>query len=114
MKAKNKNYKGPDGIFAFLHVNLFDVFGAFYTQIFNTFYNENYIPETWKFSVITPLYKKQGSRTNFENYRPITKTFSISRIFETAIKTKLEECLIKNISNYQHGFLISDLRLQNY
>ena len=60
MNTKNKKYKGPDKIPASLYINLFDVFGAFNTQLLNIFDNKNYIPKCWKFSVITPLYKKNN------------------------------------------------------
>ena len=53
---------------------------------------------------ITPLFKNEGSRLNCENYRPISKTPALCRIFETAVRLKLEEVVSNKLSNFQHGF----------
>ena len=81
-KIKNKQYKGHDNIPTFLYINLFSVFGDFYTHLFNTFITENFIPKIWKYSVVTPLYKKSGLHCNFENYRPISKNCSFARFLK--------------------------------
>ena len=55
---------------------------------------------------IIPLFKK-GSRNKSENYRPLSLTSVICKVFERLIKDYLVDFLVKNklINPSQHGFL---------
>ena len=109
---KNKNYKGPDGIPASVYVNLFDVFGAFYTQMFNTFYNENYIRETWKFLVITPLYKN----SDLVQILKITDLYLKPPVFQgflkRPLKLNLKNMLLRIFPFVNMVLFLNDLRLK--
>jgi retron-type reverse transcriptase len=76
----------------------------FFTFLFNSIYKDCFIPESWKYIYITPLFKNQGSQLNCENFRPISKTQSLNRIFETAIKIKIDTVVLSKLSSKQHGF----------
>ena len=68
-------------------------------------FNSGQIPHFYKSQVITPIFKK-GSKMQPKNYRPISLTSNIIKIFERVIRAQLVEYLEHNnlISNNQHGF----------
>ena len=63
------------------------------------------VPEDWKLSNVSPIYKK-GNRNQAENYRPVSLTSVICKLFESIIGDTLvhhlEEKLL--IGSSQHGF----------
>ena len=63
------------------------------------------IPEDMKIQSITPIFKK-GDKSDHGNYRPISLTSHLKKIFERAIRKKLVCHLESNsiLSNKQHGF----------
>ena len=63
------------------------------------------IPPNLKEQFITPIYKK-GNKTDPANYRPISLTSHVIKIFERVIRSRLVEYLEDNnlISHTQHGF----------
>lgn len=62
-------------------------------------------PEELKVSLIRPIYK-QGSHTEYTNYRPIAILNSINKITEKVVVEQITNFLEKNsiLSNKQHGF----------
>jgi hypothetical protein len=74
-------------------------------HIINCSFEAGIFPECLKRSIIVPIYK-QGNRNDFTNYRPITISSNISKIFETAFLNRLQIHLnINNIINEnQFGF----------
>ena len=63
------------------------------------------IPTQFKQQFITPIFKK-GNKTDPANYRPVSLTSHVIKIFERVIRTQLVEFLENNklISAKQHGF----------
>lgn len=55
--------------------------------------------------IITPVHKK-GSKSKPQNYRPISLTSHIIKVFERIMRNKLVEYLESNnlLKNFQHGF----------
>ena len=74
-------------------------------HIINLIFSAGCVPQHFKESIITPVYKN-GSRTDKSNYRPISVINNLAKIFEKALKSRLEEFLNINhtISNNQFGF----------
>ena len=64
------------------------------------------IPDILKLAYVTPIHKG-GSRMNPENYRPVSLTSHIMKVFERVIKVNLTEHLGKHrlINRGQHGFV---------
>ena len=63
------------------------------------------IPPQFKLQTITPVHKK-GSKALPENYRPISLTSHIIKVFERVLRKKIVQYLEKNkiICRNQHGF----------
>ena len=64
------------------------------------------IPDDMKTQSITPIFKK-GDKSDPGNYRPISLTFNLIKIFERVIRKKLVCHLVESnniLSNKQHGF----------
>ena len=112
-KTKTKSFRGPDDIPSSFYCKLSDLLAPLIAKLFNKFYKFSYIPEEWKLFIVTPLYKKQGSKFECKNYRPITSSSALLRIFENSIKTKLLEVVGSNLSEQQHGFLKTRSTLSN-
>jgi len=67
--------------------------------------DDGVIPDDWRRANVSPLYKS-GSRTNVENYRPVSLTSQICKLFESFIEDVLVNHLEFNqaIVDSQHGF----------
>jgi hypothetical protein len=63
------------------------------------------IPEDWKTANVTAIFKK-GARGDPGNYRPVSLTSNVCKVFERLIKEDIVNYLEKNkiIGNSQHGF----------
>ena len=74
--------------------------------IYKISYNTGCIPKDWKMANVVPVHKK-GSKDDVENYRPISLTSLVMKIFERILK---DEILLKAsplLDSRQHGFLRS-------
>ena len=62
-------------------------------------------PSEWKSAKITPIHKS-GSRSNFDNYRPISVLPAISKVMETIVHHQVMDFLNENklLSKNQFGF----------
>lgn len=74
--------------------------------IFNLSVSNSSVPLPWKSSIVTPIYKKKGPRSNPENYRPISLTSVCCKTLERIISTNLYAYLDSNciLSPLQFGF----------
>ena len=63
------------------------------------------VPDDWKVANVVPVYKG-GSRSVATNYRPISLTSQLCKVFETIVRNQVIEFLESNvlIRNSQHGF----------
>ena len=74
--------------------------------IFNKSIEFGSCPLKWKYNFITPIFKN-GDPSRKENYRPISITSIISRVFERLITKHITLFLLKNslLSKHQFGFM---------
>ena len=77
-----------------------------FTLLFNKTLSEGCIPEEWKTAEVRPIFKK-GDKTQPGNYRPVSLTSVICKLFESFIKKSLNEHLVNNdlLSSEQFGFV---------
>ena len=59
------------------------------TMIFNSFISQSSFPTLFKKTIVTPVYKKDDPE-NPDNYRPISITGAISKVFEKLLHNQIE------------------------
>ena len=74
-------------------------------RLWKTSYETGIIPKVYKEQFITPVYKK-GNKTEPSNYRPVSLTSHMIKIFERIVRKNLVHFLENNniFSAKQHGF----------
>lgn len=105
---------GPDGIHAKVLKSLSNNtdFVACVELLFNSCLNQGQVPEVWKQARVTPIHKK-GSKTEASNYRPISLTSILCKLYEKIIRDRVFSSVGDKISQYQHGFVTSKSCLSN-
>ena len=73
-------------------------------MLFNLSYQTGQIPQEWKNANVVPIHKKKD-KANVENYRPISLTSLIMKIFEKCVRSKIYDICCNKITPYQHGFM---------
>ena len=96
---------GPDGIPAFLLKEYIDVLKTPLYYMWRTSLDTGLMPEGKIQGLITPIFKG-GSRSTPKDYRPVTLTNHITKIFERVIRKSLVDHIEthKLINESQHGF----------
>jgi ribonuclease P/MRP protein subunit RPP40 len=104
-KLKTDKSPGPDGMHPKLLYEIRDIIKKPLALLFQQSLVEGKLPEDWKSATITPLFKK-GSKADPQNYRPVSLTSIVCKIFESVLKDKILEHLEKHslIRDSQHGF----------
>ena len=103
-EVKPRKAAGPDRIHGMVLKNC--AFGLAYplSKLFQVSYNTGIIPQEWKLANVVPVHKK-GTKADVTNYRPISLTCLIMKIFEKIVR---DEILLKcrhMLNDNQHGFL---------
>ena len=73
--------QGPDGISGKVLKNCAASIAYPITLLFNMSFSQGQIPPDWKLANVVPVHKK-GDKSSVENYRPISLTSLIMKIFE--------------------------------
>lgn len=96
---------GPDGIHPKLLFELRNELTAPLTKLFNLSLSNGIMPDDWKEANIIPIFKK-GKKDKCENYRPVSLTSIVCKIFESILKEAIVGHLDKYclINTSQHGF----------
>ena len=97
---------GPDDFRSILLKGLKHVICYPLSILFTKMFNFGDVPNDWKKAIVKPIFKK-GSASDPNNYRPISLTSVVCKVFETIIKNQLLDYLNENslLSREQHGFL---------
>ena len=72
--------------------------------LFNLSFKTGSLPADWKLAHIVPIHKK-GDKNDIKNYRPISLTSIISKMFEKCIRDELLLECQHLLHDTQHGFL---------
>ena len=73
-------------------------------KLFSNCIDTGTIPSMWKMANVTALHKN-GSKKEPLNYRPVSLTCIICKVFEQIIRSNVVEFLNDSISDQQHGFV---------
>ena len=101
-KMKNGKSCGPDGIPTEALKCLGDWGVRQLTKIFNAIMQSGKMPDEWRESTITPIYKDKGDHMNCSNYRGIKLLSHTMKLWERIIDQRLRD--IVTISDGQFGF----------
>lgn len=101
-----KNSTSSEGISYKILKHCYQSLSPIITELFRTSLHNGKAPRQWKESIVMPIFKK-GLKSNPTNYRPISLTSTICRIFEKIISQQILNFLITNnlINPNQFGFL---------
>ena len=96
---------GLDGVPCKLLKLASSIIGPSLTKIFNSCTETETFPDEWKIAKVTPIFKK-GSKSDLNNYRPISVLPIVSKLFEKITYQQLYNYLDKNklLNTYQSGF----------
>ena len=107
LKALNVNKSpGPDRLHPFILREAADILKVPLSIIFNLSLNQGSLPQLWKDAEVTPIFKK-GKKSSPGNYRPVSLTSIVVKIFESILR----DCIIEHMSSnnlfscHQHGFI---------
>ena len=103
-QVKPSRAPGPDGITGHVLKNCAPSLEVPLSILYNKSYSTGELPQDWKLANVVPIHKK-SRKDNVENYRPISLTSLVMKIFEKCIRTKIFEICEERISPHQHGFL---------
>ncbi len=102
-RLKKNKISGPDKIDNDLIRSLQEAVIPMLTLIFNEIIRTKVIPKQWTLAELILIYKK-GVKEDIGNYRPISLTSSISKIFMACIKNRVYWKLDENQGREQTGF----------
>ena len=105
---------GPDGITTKLLKECSEYLVVPLTMIFRKSLETGDVPLAWREANVCPIYKK-GTKTNPLNYRPVSLTSVVGKVFETLIRDALVKHATENtiIKLQQHGFMKKKSTLTN-
>ena len=89
-QLKNGKAPGPDKIPIMLLKDATDLISQTLTMIFNSSLRKGVFPEIWKVAKVTPIFKS-GSRSEANNYRPISLVSVFSRVLERIVHRQTYE-----------------------
>ena len=105
-KCKSSMSLDPDGLSTFFIKKLKSTLANPLAVLFTKIFDCSVIPDAWRIAHVTPVFKK-GVSSAVENYRPISLTSVVCKVFERIVKEQMLEFLFKQnlITRHQHGFL---------
>ena len=114
LKLNPSKSMGPDEVHPKVLVSLAQIqsFVEAVTMLFKQCYETGSIPLIWKTAKVTALHKK-GSKTDPSNYRPISLTCILCKLYETIIRAHILKHVESQISRKQHGFMSGRSCLSN-
>ena len=97
---------GPDNIpTKFLKLTALLIYEPL-TILFNKSLQSGTFPNIWKKALVTPIFKKSGSPSDFRQYRPISLLSCLSKILEKLVFSSIYSHLLTNdlLSDRQSGY----------
>ena len=75
-------------------------------ELLNKFRKQSCFPDSWKLSLLVPVYKNVGERSIAKNYDPVSVLFVVSKVLEKLVNNRIVDHLEKLclFSDFQYGF----------
>ena len=103
-RTREYSAPGPDKITNKILVELKSEIALPLAVLFRKSLDESHIPDEWRLSNVTPVYKK-GPKSEPGNYRPVSLTSNVCKLMERVINVDLSAFIDQNVLyNTQHGF----------
>lgn len=102
-KMKSNKSAGPDELTTDMIKVLGPVGIHWVTRLFKCIWQNGKVPDDWGRGEIITLFKK-GSKRQCKNYRGITLTSQIAKIFEKILLNRVGDKIEEELSEEQHGF----------
>ena len=108
-KVKGLNLKkasGPDEMHPFMIKKGGEIVIKTMVYLFNRILEEGVSPKVWSEATIIPIPKRKGVKISVEEFRPISLTSIVGKIFESIVNERLTKMVETNnlIPNFQNGF----------
>jgi hypothetical protein len=105
-KIKRNSAPGATGIESVVFKYCCEELSPIICHLFNLCLIKATIPNEWKTTMITPIYKGKGSKSQLDNYRPISILPPIAKIYEALISKQIRYYFESNkiLNNAQFGF----------
>jgi hypothetical protein len=106
LKLKIDKSPGPDSLHPRVLKEISIEISSPLKHIFEISLQQGIIPEEWRTSNITAIYKK-GKRVSMENYRPVSLTCILCKVQESLVRDHIMQYFLKNglFSKRQFGFI---------
>ena len=97
---------GPDDLSPYLIKRLSSALAPNVTRLINISLESGHVPTVWKEANVTAVYKKKGSKTDVNNYRPISVLPALGLVLEKIVARQLQGYCdaYSIIPNEQFGF----------
>ena len=102
---KHSKSPGEDNILNEYFIEAGDILLSHLTDIFNGIFNSGVFPESWSKGIIIPVFKK-GDPTLVDNYRAITLSSCLSKLFTSILNNRIYSWVEDHdkLSDAQFGF----------
>ena len=106
-KLNKNSAAGPDGIPSIFLINTKEYLKKPLKLIMRKSIDDGVVPDVFKLVYIAPVYKR-GSKLNPANFRPVSLTSHVMKVFERVLKVQLVRHLETNdlLKQNQHGFIV--------
>ena len=96
---------GPDQVRCCMLKELHEELSPFFTALFRNSNESGNLPEVWKSSWVSPVFKK-GTKCDMANYRPLSLTWVACKLLEHILCSHIRNHLETHyaLSLYQYGF----------
>ena len=94
---------GPDCIPVVVLKNCEPEISYILAELLNKCLKESCFPDSWKVSLVVPVFKNFEERSASKNYHPVSLLFVVSKVFEKLVHNRI----VDHLENYD---LFSDLR----
>uniref|UniRef100_A0A1Y1M3Z3 Reverse transcriptase domain-containing protein n=1 Tax=Photinus pyralis TaxID=7054 RepID=A0A1Y1M3Z3_PHOPY len=102
-RLKRGKAVGHDGVSTEMVKNLGREGMEVVTALYNKVWLEEQIPKDWEIGILMPIYKK-GDKRDCTNYRGITMTCILAKVYERILGKRLEEKTETQLEESQCGF----------
>jgi len=114
LKLKMNKAPGVDLVGTRMLTELVEEISYTVAELFNKSLLRGEVPADWKVANVTPIFKK-GKKSSVANYRPVSLTDNLCKVFESVMGDKMIEHLerYKLIKCILHGFVRNKFCLTN-